>query len=61
MKAKVDKETCIGCELCTQVCAEVFKMDDAVAVAFVNPVPADAEDSCRQAAEDCPVSAIVLS
>lgn len=28
MKAYVDKDTCIGCELCTQICPDVFSMDD---------------------------------
>jgi ferredoxin len=56
VKAIVDKDTCTGCELCTQVCDPVFRMEDGVAVA--GPVPADAEESCRQAAEDCPVGAI---
>jgi ferredoxin len=35
-------------------------MDGDVAVAKVNPVPADAEDSCREAAEGCPVDAIAV-
>ena len=28
MKAVVDKETCIGCGLCTNICPAVFDMDD---------------------------------
>ena len=28
MQANVDKELCIGCELCTSICPELFSMDD---------------------------------
>lgn len=28
MKAFVDKDTCIGCEVCVGICREVFSMDD---------------------------------
>lgn len=58
MKATVDKDLCTGCELCTQDCPEVFEMDGDTAKAKVNPVPADAEDCAKDAAEDCPVEAI---
>lgn len=61
MKAKVDPEICIGCELCVQVCPEVFKMEQDKAVAFIDPVPASVQDSCRQAAEQCPVTAISIN
>ena len=58
MKATVEKEACIGCALCEQTCPEVFKMDGDAAVAHVEAVPADDEEKCRQAAQDCPVSCI---
>ncbi len=59
MKATVDRDTCVGCGLCVEVCPEVFEMgDDDVAVVKAGVVPADAEDVCRAAAEGCPVDAI---
>lgn len=58
MKATVDAEACIGCGLCADTCAEVFEMADDVAKVIVDEVPADAEDSCKEAAESCPVDAI---
>ena len=60
MKAVVDQDTCTGCTLCTQTCPEVFKMEDDKATAYKNPVPQEAEASCREAAEDCPVDGITI-
>jgi ferredoxin len=60
MKAIVDQETCTGCTLCTQTCPEVFKMEDDKAVVCADPVPTDSEETCRQAADDCPVDAISI-
>jgi len=61
MKAKVDADTCIGCGLCESTCAEVFKMDGDKAVVVGSVVPKDAEDCCKKATEDCPVTAISVS
>lgn len=60
MKAKVDKDACIGCSLCVSTCPEVFKMDDDKAVTIVSLVPKPAEDTCKKAADECPVTAIIL-
>lgn len=61
MKATVDPEKCIGCTLCTQLCPEVFRMNDDKAQAYLDPVPVELKDKCAQAAADqCPVAAITL-
>jgi ferredoxin len=60
MKAKVDKELCIGCSLCVSTCPEVFKMDDDKAAVITAVVPKAAEDNCKKATEECPVTAIIL-
>jgi ferredoxin len=60
MKAKVDKELCVGCGLCPELCPDVFRMDGDKAVAKVDEVPAEAEDACRDAAEQCPAEAIKI-
>lgn len=60
MKTKVDLDICIGCTLCVQTCPEVFRMEGDKAVAYVNPVPKDVEGTCKQAADECPVTAIII-
>lgn len=61
MKAIVDPEKCIGCTLCTQVCPEVFKMNDDKAVAYLDPLPKEVAEKCGQeAADQCPVNAITI-
>ncbi len=60
MKVKVDEETCIGCEACVDTCPEVFEIVDDKARVKVNEVPPGAIESCRDAAENCPVEAIQI-
>ena len=53
----VDKDLCIGCALCTQVCPDVFEMG-ADGIAQVK-AGADTNAACIQEAVDqCPVGAI---
>jgi len=60
MKAIVDEDTCTGCGTCAETCPEVFELDDDMAKVIADPVPAKAEGSCQQAADDCPVEAISI-
>lgn len=60
MNVKIDHELCIGCELCVQTAPNVFEMESDKAVAKTNPVPADDETSCKDAADSCPVTAIII-
>ena len=42
-------------------CPDVFSIsDDGVAVAIEEDVPEEAEDAAQEAADNCPVSAIVV-
>ena len=60
MKATVS-EDCIGCGLFEGTCPDVFEIgDDGLAHAIVDEVPADAEETAQQAAEDCPAGAITV-
>lgn len=60
MKVTVDEETCIGCEVCVDTCPEVFEMVNDKARVKINEVPKDVVESCREAAENCPVEAIQI-
>jgi len=61
MKATVDPNLCIGCAVCEQICDAVFEMEDDVAKVKVDTVPPEAADSCREAADACPVDAITIT
>ncbi len=60
MKAVVDADECTGCELCSQTCPEVFEMEDDIAIVKGDEVPGNAEETCRQAVEECPVECITI-
>jgi ferredoxin len=50
----------VGDETCVEVCPEVFEMDGDVAIAKMEAVPKAMEAKCKEAAESCPVEAIVI-
>ena len=61
MRAVVDAETCIGCSTCEGICPDVFEMtDEDKSAVKVDPIPAELEDDCREAADACPVDAISI-
>jgi len=59
MKVRID-DTCTACGLCVDTCPEVFEMGDDTAQVIVDEVPAEYEDAVQQAADECPVEAIVV-
>ena len=60
MKVKVDKELCSGDEICVDICPEVFKMEDDVAVPQIDVIPDNLQEKCREAADECPTEAIII-
>ena len=60
MKVRVDPELCNGDEICTQVCPEIFEMEDDKAVAKIEEVPDDLKDCAKEAADSCPSEAIII-
>jgi ferredoxin len=59
MEVRVNDE-CSACGICEDICPEVFELGDEKAE-VKGPVPADAEEKVREAAEECPVEAIEIS
>ena len=60
MKARVDPDVCIGCNLCVEMCPDVYRMEDDKAIVYVSFISPEIEDLCEQAADACPVSAITI-
>lgn len=61
MRGHVDKDTCIGCGLCPDICPEIFRMDDdGKAIADDTEIPDDLIDSAKEAESQCPVEAITV-
>lgn len=62
-KAQVKKDACIGCGLCTSIASEVFAFgDDGLAENILGndtELPEEVCESVQEAADSCPVSAIV--
>jgi len=53
------EDTCTACGLCVDTCPEVFDLGDEMAIVIVDEVPAEYEDAVQQAADECPVEAII--
>lgn len=61
MKAYVDKDGCIACGLCPDICPEIFQMeDDGKAGASKEEVPENLIPSAKEAEEQCPVAVITV-
>ena len=56
----VDQDLCIGDETCVEICPEVFEMSGDVATTKMEEVEKAYEDECLEAAENCPVDAIII-
>lgn len=68
MKAKVNKDLCIGCGACAAIVPDVFQIgDDGLAEVITDnevketEISKDLIDEVKDAAEGCPTSAIEIS
>jgi ferredoxin len=56
-KAIVNEELCIGCGTCESLCPTVFKIEEGKS----KVISAECGDcDCQEAADSCPVSAIII-
>lgn len=63
MKAKVDKELCIGCALCSGIAQDIFEMDYDAGKAVVKKdakITPENEALAKDAEMNCPVNAISI-
>jgi ferredoxin len=56
MQIKVDRDKCIGCGRCTEVCPDTFKLDEM----GKSTVTGANHDCALSAADQCPVEAIFV-
>lgn len=62
MKAKVNKDACIGCGACAAICDTVFTLDDeGLSELKKDEIKEDEEQEVRDAAESCPTAAIEVT
>ena len=59
MKVRVE-DNCTACGLCVDTCPEVFQMGPEMAEVITDEVPPEFEDAVQQAADECPVEAIIV-
>jgi ferredoxin len=59
MKVRIE-DTCTACGLCCDTCPEVFEMGDEMATVIVDEVPPEFREAAQQAADECPVGAIIV-
>jgi len=59
MEVRIE-DTCTACGLCVDTCPDIFKMGSDIAEVTVDKVPPSLEKSVQEAAEECPIEAIVI-
>ena len=61
MKARVNEDLCVGCELCVATCPGIFSINsEGKAYTVEETVNSEWESLCRKAEEECPVDAIEI-
>ena len=58
MALRVDEELCSGCELCVQICPDVFEMDSN-GISRVKNGADESLDCVEEAIDSCPTAAII--
>ncbi|HAJ94507.1 MAG TPA: ferredoxin [Synergistaceae bacterium] len=58
MGIKINLDECIGCGVCSQLCPEIFKLDEDEGKSMV--ISQKITDCAKEASDSCPVSAITI-
>lgn len=62
MKAKVNKDVCIGCGACAVIAPDIFEIDDdGLATTKEDNVKDEIKDDVVDACESCPTGAIEIN
>ncbi len=61
MNVEINKEKCIGCGLCSNLCPEVFKMDESKATVKDEANLEENQNCIEEAVNSCPTSAININ
>lgn len=56
-KIIVNKDVCIGCQMCAQIAADTFRMNEDNISEALNP-PGNSEEEVQSAIDSCPMSCI---
>ena len=59
MRVRVE-DNCTLCGMCVDICPEVFSLGDMVAEVIGSDISPESEELVQDAAEECPVEAIVI-
>ncbi|HEW78756.1 MAG TPA: ferredoxin [Phycisphaerales bacterium] len=59
MKVRIE-DTCTACGLCVDACPDVFEMGSDMAEVTDDKIAAEFEGAVQQAADECPVEAIII-
>jgi len=60
MKASIDRDGCIGCGLCAEICPSVFRMDEEGLAEVYGEITDETQGSAEEARDSCPVSVISI-
>ena len=59
MRVRIE-DSCTSCGVCVDTCPDVFEMGLDIAHVAVDEVPPEFELAVQQAADECPVEAIIV-
>ncbi len=59
MKVRIE-DTCTACGLCVDACPDVFEMGSDMAEVTDDEIAAEFSEAVQQAADECPVEAIII-